>query len=184
MFKQRAPQSRQQTLKLEIVDDLGLKQRHEERFVGERCGALRAEQFGKPQRHRLGGGKALERRRYGGALLDQHFGAAESERHGLGEMPNRIIPASQRLIGDSDGVVGGGVAAIERQSLFEHFYGELIAATLLHQVGKQYEAAQMLGVSRQYRATQVLRRDEFLVSIVSRNSRINLFDGRRWRKVF
>ena len=78
MLQQSAADGSQQTLEIEIADDLGLQQRQQQRLAGDRTCPLRPKQFGETQ---LPWPRRVEAPQQGGddsAPPDQHFGIAQS----------------------------------------------------------------------------------------------------------
>ena len=174
VLQQSAADGSEQPLQLEIVDDLRLQQRQQHGFPRHRARALSAEQFGKPQLSRPGIGETLQWRRHRGALLDEDLRITQPERHGMGEMRDRLVHAAERLVGDGDIVVGRGVSAVEFKRLAEQLYRQFVAAALLHDVAQQHEAAQVAGFAAERQAAKVFRLDELAFAVMRYSRSVNI----------
>ena len=159
-LEQPAADCREQALKFNVEHRFGLQQRPQQRLRGERARALRAEEFAQRQLSRPNGREALQHRCDCGALLDERLGAGEPQRQRLGVMLDGGVAAPERLIGQGDGVVRGRVGGIHGERLAEEFERRSVAALLLGHVAEQNQAAHVVGLALQNRATQRLRRRE------------------------
>ena len=174
VLQQSAADRGEQTLQLEVVDDLRLQQRQQHGVPRHRARALSAEQFGKPHLARPGIGETLQWRRHRGALFDEDLRVTQPERHGMGEMRDRLVHAAERLVGDGDIVVGGGVGAVEFERLAEQLHRQFVAAALLHDVAQQHEAAQVTGIAAERQAAKVFRLDELALAVMRYSCGVNI----------
>jgi hypothetical protein len=107
-------------------------------------------------------------------VFDEILGIAEPEQEGLRKMRNRIVAATERLVGDGDIIVRGCVPRLERERLAEQFHRLLVVSVLLHHVAEHDEAAHMVRIAGENVAAETLCHNKVPPAVMSRSRSINI----------